>query len=158
MQLARTLMGDPGLLLLDEPAAGLDLAGREDLVHRLGVLAADPAVAPTVLVTHHTEEIPDGFTHALLLRDGKVLVAGPLADVLTEANLSACFDLPLRLERRDGRWLSWAARLATATRLLGTEMWPRGTYPSPKRSGYAGSMRRSTTTARDGTCTVAPGS
>jgi len=110
VQLARTLMGEPGLLLLDEPAAGLDLAGREDLVHRLGGLAADPAVAPTVLVTHHTEEIPDGFTHALLLRDGGVLVAGPLAEVLTEANLSACFDLPLHLERRDGRWLSWAAR------------------------------------------------
>jgi iron complex transport system ATP-binding protein len=110
VQLARTLMGEPGLLLLDEPAAGLDLAGREDLVHRLGVLAAAATVAPTVLVTHHTEEIPDAFTHALLLRDGKVLVAGPLAEVLTEANLSACFDLPLRLERREGRWLSWAAR------------------------------------------------
>ena len=110
VQLARTLMGDPGLLLLDEPAAGLDLGGREDLVQRLGHLATDPAVAPTVLVTHHTEEIPDGFTHALLLADGKVLTSGPLDEVLTEANLSACFELPLRLERRDGRWLAWAAR------------------------------------------------
>jgi iron complex transport system ATP-binding protein len=110
VQLARTLMGEPGLLLLDEPAAGLDLAGREDLVQRLGALAADPTVAPTVLVTHHTEEIPDGFTHGLLLRDGRVLVAGPLGEVLTASNLSDCFDLPLRLERRDGRWLSWAAR------------------------------------------------
>src|SRR5918996_2965655 len=78
VQLARTLMGTPDLLLLDEPTAGLDLGGREALVTRLGELASDPASAPTVLVTHHVEEIPPNFTHALLLKEGRVLVAGPL--------------------------------------------------------------------------------
>lgn len=110
VQLARTLMGDPGLLLLDEPTAGLDLAGREDLVTRLAALAADPTTAPLVLVTHHTEEIPAAFTHALLLRDGTVLAQGPLEATLTAESLSACFGLDLALERRDGRWLAWARR------------------------------------------------
>jgi iron complex transport system ATP-binding protein len=104
VQLARTLFADPGLLLLDEPTAGLDLGGREDLVARLGALAIDPATPPTVLVTHHVEEIPIGFTHALLLRDGRMLASGPMADTLTAANLSACFGLELRLEWDDGRW------------------------------------------------------
>ncbi len=75
--LARALAGDPVLLLLDEPAAGLDLGAREDLVDRLGALADDPATAPMVLVTHHPEEIPPGTTHALLLREGRVVAAGP---------------------------------------------------------------------------------
>jgi iron complex transport system ATP-binding protein len=110
VQLARTLMAEPGLLLLDEPTAGLDLAGREDLLGRLTDLANDQATAPMVLVTHHTEEIPDGFTHALLLRDGAVLTMGPLDEVLTAENLSACFGLDLTLERRDGRWLAWSRR------------------------------------------------
>jgi len=108
-QLARTLFTDPSLLLLDEPTAGLDLGGREDLVARLGSLAEDPATAPTVLVTHHVEEIPPGFTHALLLRGGRVLAAGPLADTLTVDNASSCFGLALHLEREDGRW--WARRI-----------------------------------------------
>lgn len=110
VQLARTLLGDPDLLLLDEPAAGLDLGGREDLVNRLGALASDPTVAPTVLVTHHAEEIPEGFTHVLLLQRGEVLAAGPLDEVLTAEALSACFALPLHLERRGGRWAAWADR------------------------------------------------
>lgn len=110
VQLSRTLMGDPELLLLDEPAAGLDLTSREDLVQRLAALAMDPAMAPLVLVTHHTEEIPDGFTHGLLLADGAIVQAGPLDEVVNEASLSACFGIQLRLERRDGRWLSWAPR------------------------------------------------
>ena len=105
--LARTLMPQPGLLLLDEPTAGLDLAGREDLVRTLGVLAAGVDTPATVLVTHHVEEIPEGFTNILMLREGQVLTAGPLDDVLTESNLSECFEMPLGLERRHGRWWAW---------------------------------------------------
>ena len=107
-QLARTLMGDPGLLLLDEPTAGLDLGGREDLVRRLGALAADPATPPTVLVTHHVEEIPAGFTHALLLREGVVQAAGPIATTLTADALSTCFGLSLELDRHGDRWTARA--------------------------------------------------
>ncbi len=108
VQLARTLMGRPELLLLDEPTAGLDLAGREQLVASLESLAADPQTPATVLVTHHTDEIPPSFTHGLLLRDGTPLACGPLGEVLTAEALSECFSHKLRLERRDGRWLSWA--------------------------------------------------
>lgn len=104
VQLARALMADVGLLLLDEPAAGLDLGGREDLVARLAALASDPTTPPTVLVTHHVDEIPPGFTHALLLSEGSMLAAGPLDDVVTAGTLSECFGLPLRLARHDGRW------------------------------------------------------
>ena len=98
VQIARAQMADPELLLLDEPAAGLDLGGREDLVDRLGVLARDPGAAALVLVTHHVEEIPVGMTHALLLRQGRVVAAGPIESTLTDATLSATFDLPLTLE------------------------------------------------------------
>ncbi len=107
--LARTLMTDPGLLLLDEPTAGLDLAGREELVASLAGLAADPTAPATVLVTHHVDEIPPGFTHALLLREGRVLAAGPLEETLTADALSACFGLSLTLERRGLRWSAWSA-------------------------------------------------
>ena len=85
--IARALMSDPELLLLDEPAAGLDLGAREDLVGRLGTLALDPAAPTIVLVTHHVEEIPEGFTNVMLLHEGRVLSAGPLDEVLTEASL-----------------------------------------------------------------------
>ncbi|CAI9414838.1 ABC transporter ATP-binding protein [Nocardioides sp. T2.26MG-1] len=104
VQIARALMADPELLLLDEPAAGLDLGGREDLVSTLSVLAADPASPATVLVSHHVEEIPPGFTHALLLRHGRVVAAGPVAEVVTEANLATTFGMPLVLSHVDGRW------------------------------------------------------
>jgi iron complex transport system ATP-binding protein len=108
--LARTLMTDPELLLLDEPTAGLDVAGREQLVDTLGDLAADPATPPTVLVTHHVEEIPLRYSHALLLREGRTLVAGAIDDVLDGRALSECFGVDLSLERdRTGRF---AARLA----------------------------------------------
>ncbi len=101
--LARALMGDPELLLLDEPAAGLDLANRERLVARLASLAADPEVPPMVLVTHHVEEIPPGTTHAALMRHGRFVTTGPIAEVLTSESVSACFELDVRVERSDGR-------------------------------------------------------
>jgi iron complex transport system ATP-binding protein len=104
VQIARALMTDPELLLLDEPAAGLDLGGREDLVSTLAVLAMDPDSPATVLVSHHVEEIPPGFTHVLLLRDAKVVAAGLLDHVLTEQNLSATFGMPLVLQHAAGRW------------------------------------------------------
>ena len=104
--LARALMNEPGLVLLDEPTAGLDLRGREELVDRLGALAVDPDAAPLVLVTHHVEEIPPGFTHLLALRDGRVLAQGPVDEVLTAELLSDTFGLPLVLERRDGRFFA----------------------------------------------------
>ena len=104
VQLARTLMTDPGLLLLDEPTAGLDLGGREELVGALADLARDRANPPMVLVTHHVEEIPAGFTHALLLKNGGVFASGLLDEVITEGRLSACFDLPLLLTRDGDRW------------------------------------------------------
>ncbi len=102
--IARALMSDPELLLLDEPAAGLDLGGREDLVATLSNLAFDPDAPATVLVSHHVEEIPPGFTHALLLRDGTVVAEGRVEQVLTERNLSATFAMPLLLRQEDDRW------------------------------------------------------
>ncbi|HEY7858560.1 MAG TPA: ABC transporter ATP-binding protein [Candidatus Nanopelagicales bacterium] len=104
VQVARALMPDPELLLLDEPAAGLDLGGREDLVRRLGEIAADPDAPTTVLVTHHVEEIPVGFTHAMLLRAGAVVAAGPIELVLQEDTLTETFGLPLSVEHNAGRW------------------------------------------------------
>jgi iron complex transport system ATP-binding protein len=88
VQIARAMMTDPELLLLDEPAAGLDLGGREDLVRRLAHLAADPDAPALVLVTHHVEEIPPGFSHALLLRQGSAVAAGLVSDTITSANLA----------------------------------------------------------------------
>jgi iron complex transport system ATP-binding protein len=105
--IARALMTDPELLLFDEPAAGLDLGGREDLVGRLSVLAADPDAPASVLVTHHVEEIPVGYTHGLLLREGRIVASGLLDDVLTDDNLSATFGLPLGVQRRRGRYTAW---------------------------------------------------
>ncbi len=104
VQIARALMTDPELLLLDEPAAGLDLGGREDLVSTLSVLATDPASPATVLVSHHVEEIPPGFTQALLLRGGRVVAAGPMSEVITERTLSETFGMPLVLTHTAGRY------------------------------------------------------
>ncbi|QUH06392.1 ABC transporter ATP-binding protein [Saccharopolyspora erythraea] len=104
--IARALMTDPELLLLDEPAAGLDLGGREDLVARLSALAMDPDAPASVLVTHHVEEIPPGFTHALLLRDGSAVAQGLLGDVITEDNLSKTFDQDLELTRSGDRYFA----------------------------------------------------
>ncbi len=105
---ARALMTDPELLLLDEPAAGLDLGGREDLLARLSKLAVDPMAPATVLVTHHVEEIPTAFTHLLLLRDGKVVESGPITETLTAAALSETFGMTLLLDQRDGRYFAHA--------------------------------------------------
>ncbi|MDL4818244.1 ABC transporter ATP-binding protein [Actinomadura opuntiae] len=110
VQIARALMPDPELLLLDEPAAGLDLGGREDLVARLGALADDPTAPTMVLVTHHVEEVPDGFTHALLLRRGELVAQGKVDEVFTPEHLTACFGLPLSIERQNGRWYARAVR------------------------------------------------
>jgi iron complex transport system ATP-binding protein len=107
--LARALMTDPELLLLDEPAAGLDLGAREALLRLLTRLASDPESPPTVLVTHHVEEVPIGATHALLLSRGQVVAAGATREVLTGALLSRAFGLPLVVDERDGRWTARAA-------------------------------------------------
>jgi iron complex transport system ATP-binding protein len=102
--LARALMTDPELLLLDEPAAGLDLGAREDLIELLSELAADPDGPATVMVTHHVEEIPPGCSHVMLMRDGRVVAQGLLDDVMTSENLSATFDQPLELSSRRRRF------------------------------------------------------
>jgi len=107
--LARTLMSRPGLVLLDEPTAGLDVGGREQLVADLAALAADADGPPVVLVTHHLEEIPPGFGHALVLAGGRVVRSGPTDDALVDDVLSAAFGVVLHVERSGGRF---AARLA----------------------------------------------
>ncbi len=109
---ARALMTDPELLLLDEPAAGLDLGGRESLVRTLGRLAKDPATPVTVLVTHHVEEIPPGYTHVALLRDGHVMAAGPIGETLTSQNLTRTFGLPLVVEQRGERFTARSLSLS----------------------------------------------
>jgi iron complex transport system ATP-binding protein len=106
--LARTLMNEPAVILLDEPSARLDLGGREQLVTTLAELAADPTAPPFVMVTHHVDEIPPGVTHAALMSGGRISAQGPIDEVLTGDRLSRCFDTPLRLERRaDGRFSAW---------------------------------------------------
>jgi iron complex transport system ATP-binding protein len=117
--LARTLMAEPDLLLLDEPAAGLDIAGRERLVSRLAELAADPASPPMVLVTHHVEEIPAHFSHLLLLREGAVVASGPIDAVLTSATVSSTFGMALEVEGARGRWACRAAGRPLARETLG---------------------------------------
>jgi iron complex transport system ATP-binding protein len=104
VQIARSLMSDPEMLILDEPAAGLDLGGREDLVSTLSVLAYDAMSPATVLVSHHVEEIPPGFSHGLLLREGRVVAAGLLDDVITSEVLTETFGMPLQVTHEDGRF------------------------------------------------------
>lgn len=114
--IARSLMTDPELLLLDEPAAGLDLGGREELVARLGDLAADPDSPAMVLVTHHVEEIPPGFSHCLILSEGAVVDSGLLPDVLTAENLSTAFGQSIALDVLDGRYFARRTRSRAAHR------------------------------------------
>jgi iron complex transport system ATP-binding protein len=106
VQIARALMADPELLLLDEPAAGLDLAGREDLLKRFSIFAEDPAAPASILVTHHIEEIPTGTTHALILKDGEVAVSGPIDQVITSEHISAIFDFPITVVREGQRFFA----------------------------------------------------
>lgn len=108
VQIARAVMTDPELLLLDEPAASLDLGSREELLHLLGGYASASEAPAIIMVTHHVEEIPRGFTHALLLADGAVRAAGPIADVITADALTATFGLDLTVTNDDGRFTARA--------------------------------------------------
>ena len=108
VQISRALMADPELLLLDEPTAGLDLGGREDLLRRFSAFAQDPTAPATILVTHHIEEIPAGTTHALLLHKGIVAVSGPIAQVITQEHLSAVFGISMSVVHENGRFFARA--------------------------------------------------
>ena len=108
VQISRALMADPELLLLDEPAAGLDLGGREDLLKRFSIFASDPAAPASILVTHHIEEIPTGTTHALILKDGQVAVSGPIGDVITSEHMSAVFELAMDVNFDGSRFFARA--------------------------------------------------
>ena len=108
--LARSMMNDPAVLLFDEPSARLDLGGREELVGALAGIVGTPTAPPGVLVTHHIDEVPPGMTHVLMLKQGRVLAAGPVESVLSPESLSECFGVELRLERRaNGRLSAWSA-------------------------------------------------
>lgn len=108
--LARALMSNPELLILDEPSAGMDLGGREDLVGYLGELAMDPDAPAIVMITHHVEEIPAGFTHAMILDEGKVVAQGFIDNVLTSEHLSQAFGQPIHVSRIDGRYFARRAK------------------------------------------------
>lgn len=112
--IARALMPSPRLLLLDEPATGLDVAGREQLIDRIDGLRHSYPDLASVLVTHHLEELLPGTSHVMLLRDGRCLASGPADEVLTSDQLSTCFDHPIRLARTDGRWSVRTRRSADA--------------------------------------------
>lgn len=106
--IARALLPDPALLLLDEPATGLDLAAREQLLTALDGIRAEHPTLSSILVTHHLEEIPSSTSHAVLLRDGHIMAIGHVDDVLTTENISECFDHPIEIARRNGRWVATA--------------------------------------------------
>lgn len=108
VQIARALMADPELLLLDEPASSLDLGGREDLLRRIESLSKDPLAPATVIVTHHIEEIPVGTTHALLLREGAVVAQGEVASVITDQNLTQAYGLAITVQTEGGRFFARA--------------------------------------------------
>jgi len=108
VMIARALMADPELLLLDEPAAGLDVGGREDLLHRFAQFSNDPSSPASVLVTHHIEEIPIGTTHAILLKNGKIAVSGPVDSVITTEHVSAVFGLPIQVAHESSRFFARA--------------------------------------------------
>jgi iron complex transport system ATP-binding protein len=109
--IARALMPNPELLLLVEPAAGLDLGGREDLLQRLNALAVDPQSPATIIVTHHVEEIPLGTTHCLILSNGRAIAQGLLTDVLTSSNLSMAYEISVELNQQGGRYFARASSI-----------------------------------------------
>ena len=108
VQIARAVMTDPELLLLDEPAASLDLGAREELLQLLGGYASSSQAPGIVMVTHHVEEIPRAFTHALLLKQGRIQASGPLAEVITAENLTETFGMDITVEQHDGRFAARA--------------------------------------------------
>jgi iron complex transport system ATP-binding protein len=109
VQIARAVMTDPELLLLDEPTASLDLGSREELLALLSGYASSPTTPAMLMVTHHVEEIPVGFTHVLLMRDGKIVAGGPIAEALTAEALSETFGMPIVLTSDEGRYAARAA-------------------------------------------------
>ena len=104
VQLARALMPNPELLLLDEPAAGMDIGARESMLLQLAIIALDPLSPATVMVTHHLEEIPIGTTHAIILKDGAVMSAGPIEDVINSVTVSLAFGMNIKVVHEEGRW------------------------------------------------------
>ena len=108
MQIARSIMTDPELLLLDEPTAGLDLGSREEIMQMLGYFAGNPSAPAIVMVTHHVEEIPRGFTHVLLMKNGGAAYAGPIASTLTSENLTDVFGVAVTVFANDGRYSAQA--------------------------------------------------
>ena len=102
--IARALMADPEILLLDEPASGLDLGGREDLLKRFDLLAIDPYSPATLIITHHIEEIPAGSTHALLLKSGQIIASGPIGEVITSENLTQAYEMPITVTANNNRF------------------------------------------------------
>lgn len=110
VQLARAMMADPELLLLDEPVASLDVGAREEFITLLSTFAAQPTSPAMVMVTHHLEEIPPGFTHAMLLRGGQVVSAGPIAETITSSTLTDTFGIQLQLAVNEGRYVAWTPR------------------------------------------------
>ena len=106
VQIARALMADPELLLLDEPASGLDLGGREDLLSRFSAFAADPASPAMIVVTHHIEEIPFGTTHALIIKNGLIAVSGPVSSVITSEHMTAVFGINIEVTPANGRFFA----------------------------------------------------
>ncbi len=108
VQICRALMADPEILLLDEPAAGLDLGGREDILTRFANFSQDPQAPVTILVTHHIEEIPTGTTHALLMKEGLIAVSGPVGEVITSEHVSEVFGLPISVQEENGRFFARA--------------------------------------------------
>jgi iron complex transport system ATP-binding protein len=108
VQIARSLMADPELLLLDEPASSLDLGGREDLLKRIEAFASDVLAPATVIVTHHIEEIPSGTSHALLLKEGRAIAQGVIESVINDVNLSTAYGLPITVQSQGGRFFARA--------------------------------------------------